>query len=108
MTTLSMVFPETSDGTLKLTKPRVTRFEFLPALISSPVFPPPLLDSKPSTAEFDPTVMDFEVAAGVGVGLFVALGVGVTFPDPLVSGDAVPAVPELACGVACKLESGEK
>lgn len=60
----------------KLTKPLVTRFTFLPALISSPSFPPPFEDLKPSKEAVAERVIDLITGVGVGVGVGFFVGVG--------------------------------
>jgi hypothetical protein len=61
----------------KLTKPRVMRLMFLPARISTPVLPPPLLDRNPSRAALEVIVLVWGVGVGVVVGEGVEVGDGV-------------------------------
>ena len=65
----------------KLTKPRVTRYTLRPALISSPSFPPPLLDLNPSNDAVAERVIVLITGVGVGVGVGFLVGVSVVVGD---------------------------
>src|SRR3989344_2164532 len=81
-----MVLPEGIDEISKLTNPRVMRFTFLPARISIVVFPPPLLDWKPSRVADADSVIDWIFGVGVTVGLGVGVAVGFLVGVGLLSG----------------------
>ena len=96
-----MSAPEGSSDKSKLTNPLVTRFEFLPALISTPLFPPPLLERKPSKDAVADIV--FCLAMGVGVGVCVdvevTLLVGVMVPEMVAVGVMLGLSNTLGVGV---------
>lgn len=72
-----IVEPDGISVISKVTKPRLTKFEFLPDLISRVVLPPLLLLLKPSRDAVDERTFDLIMGVGVITGLGFLPGVNV-------------------------------
>ncbi len=81
-----IIAPAGISESSKLTNPRVTRLVFLPARISSALFPPLLLERNPSSSANDVIILVLILGVGDKVALGVTDGFFVGLKAPLVKG----------------------